>query len=338
MQEKLNTLKQEAHGHIQKAVTSQEVEDIRVTFLGKKGRLTEILKGLAALSPDERPLIGKISNEIKETLTTLIDERKAVLLAQEEARQVQTENIDITLPGRKIEPGRSHIITQTMEEIVSVFRSLGYAIAEGPEVEDDFHNFEALNMPVDHAAREMWDTFYLNDGLVLRTHTSPVQIRLMQAQKPPIKAIMPGKVFRRDNDATHSPAFYQVEGLLVDRDVTFADLKGTLEVFIRQIFGKDRKVRFRPSFFPFTEPSAETDVECFICNGAGCNLCKHTGWIEIMGTGMVDPNVFTAVKYDPQEFTGFAFGMGVERIAMLKHGITDIRLLYEGDLRFSKQF
>ncbi len=338
MQDKLNNLKAEALTLISKAPTSQDVEDIRISFLGKKGQLTEILKGLATLSPEERPAIGALSNEIKVSITERIEERKKNLLAAEENKKIQEEKIDITLPGKKVLKGRAHLLSQTMDEVVDIFRSLGYSVAEGPEVEDDFHNFEALNMPTDHAAREMWDTFYLKNGLVLRTHTSPVQIRLMQAQKPPIKAIMPGKVYRRDNDVTHSPVFHQLEGLLVDRDVTFADLKGTLEVFIRQVFGKDRKVRFRPSFFPFTEPSAEIDVECFICNGSGCSLCKHTGWIEILGAGLVDPHVFTAVKYDPQEYTGFAFGVGIERIAMLRHGITNIRLFYEGDMRFSKQF
>ncbi len=338
MEDTLNTLKQEALVAISKTTTSQDVEDIRVSYLGKKGKLTEILKGLASLSAEERPRIGKVSNEVKEAITALLDERKAALMSLEEAKQISEEQLDITLPGKKIEQGRPHIIIQTMNEIISVFKGLGYSVAEGPEVEDDFHNFEALNMPAEHSAREMWDTFYLKDGLLLRTHTSPVQVHLMQAQRPPIKSIMPGKVYRRDNDVTHSPVFHQVEGLLVDRDITFADLKGTLEVFVRSIFGKDRKVRFRPSFFPFTEPSAEIDVQCFICNGSGCPLCKHTGWIEILGAGMVDPNVFQAVKYDPQEFSGFAFGMGVERIAMLRHGITDIRLFYEGDIRFSKQF
>ncbi|MFC1517387.1 phenylalanine--tRNA ligase subunit alpha [Candidatus Margulisiibacteriota bacterium] len=338
MQEQLEQLKQEALTLLNRAKTSQEVETIRVNFLGKKGKLTDILKGISTLPAEEKPKIGQLTNAVKIDITDKIDSKKIELIDIEQNKKIQQETLDITLPGKKIEYGHEHIVIQTMNEIIDNFRSLGYSIAEGPEVESDYYNFEALNMPADHAAREMWDTLYLKSGYLLRTHTSPVQIRLMQKQQPPIKAIMPGKVFRHDNDLTHSPVFHQVEGLFVDRDITFADLKGTLEVFIHQMFGKERPIRFRPSFFPFTEPSAEIDVECFLCNGSGCQLCKNTGWIEILGAGMVDPNVFDAVSYDQNEFTGFAFGLGVERIAMLRHGINNIRLFYEGDLRFSKQF
>ncbi|MBU0581233.1 MAG: phenylalanine--tRNA ligase subunit alpha [Candidatus Margulisbacteria bacterium] len=338
MEEKLELLAEEANSLLNKAKTSQEVEDVRVSLLGKKGKLTEILKGISQLNPEERPKIGQLTNDIKVIITQKIEDRKVELVNQEEKKKIFKETIDITLPGKKIEYGHKHLVIETMQEIINNFRALGYSVAEGPEVETDYYNFEALNMPADHAAREMWDTLYLKENYLLRTHTSPVQIRLMQSKQPPIKAIMPGKVYRRDNDVTHSPVFHQVEGLLVDRDITFADLKGTLEIFVHQMFGKDRPVRFRPSFFPFTEPSAEIDVQCILCNGAGCSLCKGTGWIEILGAGMVDPNVFEAVTYDPNEYTGFAFGLGVERVAMLRHGINNIRLFYEGDLRFSKQF
>jgi phenylalanyl-tRNA synthetase alpha chain len=338
MKEKLDLLEKEAEKSIDDAKTSQEIEDIRIAFLGKKGKLTDILKNIVGLSAEEKPEMGKISNIVKENIQKNIEEKKKNLLSNEESQKIAKEKIDITLPGKKIDYGHQNLVLTTMKEIIYNFKTLGYSIAEGPEIEDDYHNFEALNMPADHSAREMWDTFYLNNGYLMRTHTSPVQIHLMKEQKPPIKAIMPGKVYRRDNDVTHSPVFHQVEGLLVDRGITFADLKGTLEVFIRQMFGQDRNVRFRPSYFPFTEPSAEIDVECFLCNGKGCSLCKDTGWIEILGAGMVDPNVFAAVNYDETEYSGFAFGMGVERVAMLKHGIDDIRLLYDGDLRFIKQF
>lgn len=338
MQEKLTLLKEQALKKIAETNTSQELENLRVNYLGKKGELTAVLSTVGNLTPEERPLIGKLSNEVKTAITEALTARKTIIEQIEISEKIKSESIDITLPGRRIKYGHEHILTTTMREMSAIFRDLGYSIAEGPDIEDEFHNFEALNIPKDHPSRDMHDTFYLSDGRLLRTHTSPVQIRLMENQKPPIKAIMPGRVFRCDADATHSPVFHQVEGLVVAENITFADLKGTIEYFLHRMFGKERKVRLRNSFFPFTEPSAEVDVECFVCAGKGCPLCKKTGWIEILGCGMVDPNVFEAVKIDPEKYTGFAFGMGVERIAMLKYGINDIRLFYNSDLRFLKQF
>ncbi len=338
MQEKLTILKQNAVTEIEASKNLQEIEDLRIRYLGKKGELTAVLAGVGALANDQRPIIGKLSNEVKEAINEALSRRKTILENIEIAEKIKSESIDITLPGRRVKYGGEHILTKTMRDMEQIFIEIGYDVAEGPDIEDEFHNFEALNIPPDHPARDMQDTFYISDGRVLRTHTSPVQIRLMENQKPPIKAIMPGRVFRCDADVTHSPVFHQVEGLLVGENITFADLKGTLEYFLHQMFGKERKVRFRNSFFPFTEPSAEVDVECFFCGGKGCNLCKNTGWIEILGAGMVDPNVFKAVNLNPEKYTGFAFGIGVERIAMLKYGINDIRLFYQSDLRFLRQF
>lgn len=338
MREKLQALESQAKTAIQKATTSKELEDLRIKFLGKKGELTAILAGLGSLSAEERPLIGKISNEIKTVITNLLDVRKVELANKELEAKMQAESIDITLPGRRKLFGHQHILTQTLQDIQKIFVELGYAVASGPDIEDDFHNFEALNFPKDHPAREMHDTFYVEGGKLLRTHTSGVQVRLMETQKPPIKAIMPGRVYRSDADTTHSPVFHQVEGLLVDKNVNMAHLKGTLEYFLQKMFGKERAVRLRNSYFPFTEPSVEVDVQCFFCGGKGCNMCKGTGWIEIMGAGMVDPNVFKACGIDAEVYTGFAFGMGVERIAILKHGINDIRLFFASDMRFLRQF
>lgn len=338
MREKLQGLENQAKMAINKATSSKEIEDLRIKFLGKKGELTAILAGVGGLSAEERPLIGKVSNEVKTVITTLLDERKAAFATQELEAKMQAESIDITLPGRRKLFGHQHILTQTMQDIQKIFIELGYAVASGPDIEDDFHNFEALNFSPDHPAREMHDTFYVDGGKLLRTHTSGVQVRLMENQKPPIKAIMPGRVYRSDADTTHSPVFHQVEGLLVDKNVTMAHLKGTLEYFLQKMFGKERAVRLRNSYFPFTEPSVEVDVQCFFCGGKGCNMCKGTGWIEIMGAGMVDPNVFKACGIDAETYTGFAFGMGVERIAILKHGINDIRLFFASDMRFLKQF
>lgn len=339
MQNKLKELKKIAVGEIGKTEDSLQLEALRVRFLGKKGELTSVLAGLGELTNEEKPIIGKLSNEVKSAIAVALAEKKEALANAELALKIASEKIDITLPGRKIEYGHEHLLTKTIDEIKAIFTELGYDVAEGPDIEDEFHNFEALNILADHPSREMHDTFYMQDNkTLLRTHTSPVQIRLMENTAPPIKHIMPGRVYRCDSDVTHSPVFYQVEGLLVDCDITFGNLKGTLEYFLHQMFGPERKVRFRNSYFPFTEPSAEVDVECFMCKGSGCSLCKQTGWIEIMGCGMVDPNVFDAVKYDHKKYSGFAFGMGVERIAMLKYGIKDIRLLYGGDLRFLKQF
>ncbi|MDR1997794.1 MAG: phenylalanine--tRNA ligase subunit alpha [Candidatus Margulisbacteria bacterium] len=338
MQNKLNELKAAALRDIHKIDSIKSLEDLKIKYLGKKGELTAILNGLGGLSKTERPLIGRVGNEVKAALTAALDSRLSELEDAELQKKLTAETIDITLPGRRIPAGRPHILTTTENEIRQIFGELGYTVAEGPDIEDDFHNFEALNIPKDHPARDMHDTFYVDDGRLLRTHTSPVQIRLMEKGVLPIKSIMPGRVYRCDADVTHSPVFHQVEGLAVGEDITFGDLKGTLELFLRRMFGAQRKVRFRNSYFPFTEPSAEVDVECFVCGGRGCPLCKSTGWIEILGCGSVDPNVFQAVRIDPEKYSGFAFGLGIERIAMLKYGVKDIRLFYASDLRFLRQF
>jgi len=309
-----------------------------VRYLGKKGLLTELTRNLGSLSPEERPRFGAALNEVKTKIEDLINNKKSILENAAVSQKLKGEVLDITLPGVGVKRGKLHPITQVMDELIDIFQRLGFSIAEGPEVETDYYNFEALNIPKDHPSRDMWSTLWIDEDKLLRTHTSPVQIRVMEKQKPPLSVIMPGRVYRRDADITHSPVFHQVEGLLVDRDVTFGDLKGTLTTFLHSVFGKNKKVRFRPSYFPFTEPSAEVDVECMMCSGAGCRTCSNTGWLEILGSGMVDPNVFKYVKYDPEKYTGFAFGMGVERIAMLKFGIDDIRLFFENDLRFLRQF
>jgi phenylalanyl-tRNA synthetase alpha chain len=315
----------------------EAVEQIRIRVLGRKGQLTEILRGLSALPPDVRRDVGSQANALKIKIEDALQERhQALRLALHDALVVR-EAIDITLPGRPVGQGSLHPLTATLYEIVEIFQHLGYSVAEGPEVELDYYNFEALNIPQDHPARDMQDTFYVTDDVVLRTHTSPVQIRVMEAQPPPVRIVAPGRVYRRDADPTHSPMFHQVEGLLVDHGVSFADLKGTLQAFVDQFFGAGTQLRFRPSFFPFTEPSAEVDIGCVMCKGTGCRVCKGTGFLEILGCGMVDPEVFRMVGYDP-EITGFAFGMGVERIAMLRYGIDDIRLFFENDLRFLQQF
>jgi len=338
LKNELNALKDEALTAIQTSTDTKILEDLRIKYLGKKGSLTGILKGISSLSDTDKPIIGQLSNTIKKSISEAIEIKNHDLASQNINNRLVSEKIDITLPGIRSQKGTIHPIRSTLNEVEDIFMEIGYSIAEGPEIESDYYNFEALNIPENHPARDMHDTFYLTDGRLLRTHTSPVQIRLMENTKPPISAIMPGRVYRRDSDATHSPVFHQVEGLLVDTDITFADLKGTLEYFLHQYFGPERKVRFRPSYFPFTEPSAEVDVECFLCLGKGCRICKQTGWIEILGCGMVDPNVLKTVKIDPKKYTGFAFGLGVERIAMLKYGIDNIRLLYESDIRFLKQF
>ncbi len=320
------------------AQTSQALEEIRVRYLGKKGLLTQLLRTLSALPPAERREVGQDANEAKDRIEATLRERLTALRAEERRRALLTGGPDLTLPGRRPLWGRLHPLTKVLDEIIEIFVGLGFAVAEGPEVESDFYNFEALNLPKDHPARDMQDTFYLTDEVLLRTHTSPVQIRTMRAQRPPVRIIAPGKVYRRDADITHSPMFHQVEGLAVDRQVSMGDLKGTLELFAREMFGPESRIRFRPSFFPFTEPSAEVDVVCFLCRGDGCKVCKLSGWLEILGSGMVHPEVLRRVGYDPEEVTGFAFGMGVERIAMLKYGIDDIRLFFENDLRFLTQF
>ena len=329
----------EARAAIEGAASSAELEAIRVRYLGRSGGLTQILKSLGALSPEERPQVGAAANEAKRELEALLDARLETTRAAERRRQRESERPDLTLPGRRPARGVVHPLTRVQDEIVRIFAGLGFSVAEGPEIETDAYNFEALNIPRDHPARDMQDTFYLSPETLLRTHTSPVQIRAMRAQKPPVRIICPGTVYRRDvADITHSPMFHQVEGLAVDRGITMADLKGTLTLFAQEMYGPRSKIRFRPSFFPFTEPSAEVDVLCFLCSGTGCRACRQSGWLEILGSGMVHPQVLKNVGYDPEQVTGWAFGMGIERIAMLKYGVDDIRLFFENDLRFLRQF
>jgi phenylalanyl-tRNA synthetase alpha chain len=313
------------------------LEDLRVRYLGRRGSLTTILRGLGDLPPEARPVVGQRANAVKAAIEGALEARRLALRAAARVG-LAADRLDSTLPGRPPMLGGLHPLTATLEDILEIFASLGFAVAEGPEVELDYYNFEALNIPKDHPARDMQDTFYITDEVLLRTHTSPVQVRVMEAQPPPVRVVVPGKVYRRDADVTHSPMFHQVEGLLVDEGVTFADLKGTLTAFVRLFFGEATRLRFRPSYFPFTEPSAEVDISCVICRGAGCRVCSQGGWLEILGAGMVDPEVFRFVGYDSERFTGFAFGMGVERIAMLRYGIDDIRLFFENDLRFLEQF
>ncbi|MDN5362082.1 MAG: phenylalanyl-tRNA synthetase alpha chain [Moorella sp. (in: firmicutes)] len=322
------------------ATTSEELETLRVQYLGKKGELTQVLRGMGKLPPEERPRVGQLANQVREELEKALREAGENLSRREQEQRLRTEAIDVTLPGRPVTGGHRHPLYQVLNEIKAVFIGLGFDVAEGPEVESDYYNFEALNLPKDHPARDMQDSFYITEDVLLRTHTSPVQARVMEARRPqvPIRIIAPGKVYRRDDDATHSPLFHQVEGLLVDRRVTFGDLKGTLMAFLQQIFGAGVGVRFRPSYFPFTEPSAEVDISCVMCGGSGCRVCSHTGWLEILGCGLVHPKVLSMSGYDPEEVSGFAFGLGVERVAMLKYGIDDLRLFYENDLRFLRQF
>lgn len=341
MEEKLKALQAEAMQQIDEAAHSmQALQDVRVKYLGKKGEVTALLKGLGKLSPEERPKMGALVNKVREALEDYIEETKAKIEAREMEERLAAEAVDITLPGRNLRQGHLHPLTQVNEMIESFFMKMGYTVAEGPEIESDYFNFECLNLPADHPARDMQDSFYITDSVLLRTHTSPVQARTLQSHEPnsPVRIIAPGKVYRWDYDATHSPVFHQVEGLVVDKGITFADLKGTLESFLRHIFGEQTKVRFRTSFFPFTEPSAEVDISCCMCGGKGCRVCSHTGWLEILGCGMVHPNVLRLNGYDPDEVSGFAFGMGVERIAMLLYGIGDLRLFYEDDVRFLQQF
>ncbi|MEE4253959.1 MAG: phenylalanine--tRNA ligase subunit alpha [Desulfuromusa sp.] len=338
MQESLQQLKKEALSALQNATDLKSLQDVRVQFLGKKGSLTEVMKGMRDLTAEERPAIGNLVNSLKAEFENTFTARQTELQRLDIANKLAAEKIDVTLPGRRSASGSLHPVTLVTDEVVEIFSRLGFAVAEGPEIEEDFYNFEALNIPKDHPARDMQDTFYISDDRVLRTHTSPVQIRTMLKHKPPIRIIAPGTVYRRDSDLTHSPMFHQVEGFLVDEGVTFGDLKGVLTHFLNEFFGEGRSVRFRPSFFPFTEPSAEVDIECVICGGEGCRVCGKTGWLEILGCGMIDPAVFASVQYDSDKYSGFAFGMGLERMAMLKYGVNDLRLFFENDLRFLKQF
>ena len=338
MREQLEQIRQQALGAIAAATTEDALNEVRVRYLGRKGELTGLMKGLGTLSVEDRPKVGQLVNTVKDEIEALIEQTMSRAREEATARRLVTERIDVPLPGRSRRQGSKHPITLVTEEVSEIFASLGFSVAEGPEIEHDWYNFEALNFPPEHPARDMQDTFFVENELLLRTHTSPVQIRTMLKQKPPVRIIAPGTVYRCDSDATHSPMFHQVEGLMVDTKVSFADLKGILTTFTNQLFGQKTGVRLRPSFFPFTEPSAEVDIACVICGGSGCRVCKQTGWLEILGAGMVDPEVFRHVGYDPEIFSGFAFGMGIERIAMLKYGISDMRLLFENDIRFLQQF
>ncbi|WP_342541084.1 phenylalanine--tRNA ligase subunit alpha [Heyndrickxia sp. FSL K6-6286] len=341
MEQKLKDLQTEALAKIEQAEDLKILNEIRVAYLGKKGPITEVLRGMGQLSADERPKMGALANEVRESISQKIEAKHTSLEKEAVEKQLAAETIDITLPGRPVKSGNHHPLTRVVEEIEDFFIGMGYKIAEGPEVEKDYYNFEALNLPKGHPARDMQDSFYITEDLLLRTHTSPVQARTMEKHegKGPVKIICPGKVYRRDNDdATHSHQFMQIEGLVVDENITMGDLKGTLELFAKKMFGEEREIRLRPSFFPFTEPSVEVDVSCFSCGGKGCNVCKKTGWIEMLGAGMVHPNVLQMAGFDANKYTGFAFGIGAERIAMLKYGIDDIRHMYTNDTRFLKQF
>ncbi|MFR1707567.1 MAG: phenylalanine--tRNA ligase subunit alpha [Clostridium sp.] len=339
MKEQLEQIKKIALEQLSQVTDKAELENIRVKYLGKKGELTAILRGMGKLSAEERPVVGKIANEVREEIEKAIDTKGEAIRTAEKEAKLNSEVIDISMPGKKQTVGKKHPLSLTLDQVNDIFLSMGFSIEEGPEVEYDHYNFEALNIPKDHPARGEQDTFYINDNIVLRTQTSPIQIRTMENQKPPIKMIAPGKVYRSDAvDATHSPIFYQIEGLVVAENITFGDLKGTLEMFIQKMFGDDMKVKFRPHHFPFTEPSAEMDATCFVCGGKGCKVCKGSGWIEIVGCGMVHPQVLRNCGIDPEKYSGFAFGFGLDRIVMLKYGIEDIRLLYESDMRFLNQF
>ncbi len=336
MEQELHRLQQEAASSLAQIDDPAQLEAFRVRYLGRKGGLlTGIMRQLGSAAAADRPRLGQLANEIKQEIELQFEEKKARIASQ--AVPVG-EGVDLSLPGRFLPFGKLHPVTQVMEEICSIFEGLGFAVAEGPDVETDHYNFEALNIPKHHPARDMHDTFYVTDSILLRTHTSPMQARIMETQDPPLRYIAPGKVYRCDSDITHTPMFHQVEGFLVDREVSFADLKGVLTSFTHKMFERELALRFRPSFFPFTEPSAEVDIACVICEGKGCRVCKRTGWLEILGSGLIDPEVLKIVGYDPDVYSGFAFGLGVERIAMLKYGIDDIRLYYENDLRFLSQF
>lgn len=339
MKEKLKAIEELALKSIQDAKESAELEDLRIKYLGKKGELTTILRSMGNVSKEERPIVGKMVNDVKKIVEEKLDAAKAIIKEAEKNAKLKNEIIDVTMPGTKKVIGNKHPVELTIDRIKDIFISMGFSVEDGPEVELDYYNFEALNIPKNHPARSEQDTFYINDNLVLRTQTSGVQVRTMENQKPPIKMISPGKVYRADSvDATHSPIFHQMEGLVIDKNVTFADLKGTLELFCKKMFGDKVKTKFRPHHFPFTEPSAEMDATCFVCGGKGCNVCKGSGWIELLGCGMVHPQVLKNGGIDPEEYSGFAFGFGIDRMVMLSYGLDDIRLLYESDMRFLNQF
>ena len=339
MKEEIAKIKENSIKEMEASQNLKELNDLKVKYLGKKGELTVVLRGMGTLSPEERPVIGSLVNEVRDELNDLVEKKEKEFKKQELQKRLETENIDVTEPSKKVNLGSLHPITQIIEEVEEIFLGMGYQIADGPEVEKAIYNFYKLNTPPDHPARDLQDTFYITDDIVLRSQTSPVQARVMENQKPPIKIICPGAVYRSDSvDATHSPVFHQVEGLVVDKNISMTDLKGTLEMFAKKCLGENTKIRFRPHHFPFTEPSAEADVSCFVCGGKGCRVCKGEGWIELLGCGMVHPNVLSNCGIDPEEYSGFAFGFGVERIAMAKFGIEDMRLLFENDVRFLKQF
>ncbi|MGC8811702.1 MAG: phenylalanine--tRNA ligase subunit alpha [bacterium] len=338
MEERLRKMEEEAFQELKNSSGEAQIQMLRTKYLGRKGLLTQFLRDMGKIPAAERPLLGRLANELKVRLEEAIEKALEDERQRQKVEKLRKEEIDISLPGRKPTLGSMHLLTQVTYEIVSIFERLGFEISEGPEVELDYYNFEALNFPKDHPARDMQDTFYFSSNVVLRTHTSPVQVRTMEKRTPPLRIIAPGKVYRHDSDPTHSPMFHQVEGFVVDRNISFADLKGTLTFFVQQFYGPEVKMRFRPSFFPFTEPSAEVDIQCVICQGEGCSVCKKSGWLEILGSGMIDPEVFRFVGYDPEVYTGFAFGLGVERIAMLQVGLGDIRVFFENNLQFLKQF
>jgi phenylalanyl-tRNA synthetase alpha chain len=340
MKATLERIHRDALAALEASQSEAEVEQLRIRVLGRKGELTEAVRSLRDVPSAERPAAGAYLNEVKDDVERRIEASLAALRVAARDRQIAAERIDVTLPGRHRVPGHLHLITQTLEEMVDIFVGLGFSVAQGPDIEDDYHNFTALNVPRDHPARDMQDTLFISEEYLLRTHTSPVQIRVMEQHKPPLRVIAPGACYRHDDDVTHSPMFHQVEGLMVDRRVTFGDLKGVLTLALQRIFGSQTPLRFRASFFPFTEPSAEVDIGCVLCNGRdpSCRICKGSGWLEILGSGLIDPNVFTAVGYDPEAVSGFAFGLAVERVAMLKHQISDIRLFFANDIRFLRQF
>lgn len=339
MKEQLERIKSEALAKMEAADALEKLNEIRVAYLGKKGELTSVLKSMKDVAPEDRPKVGQMVNEAREMIEQKLEETKVLLAKKAREEQMKREVIDVTLPAKKANTGHKHPNSIALEEVERIFVGMGYEVVEGPEVEYDMYNFEKLNIPKGHPARDEQDTFYINDSILLRSQTSPVQARVMEKQKPPIRMIAPGRVFRSDEvDATHSPSFHQIEGLVIDKHITFADLKGTLAEFAKELFGEDTKVKFRPHHFPFTEPSAEVDVSCFKCGGKGCRFCKGSGWIEILGCGMVHPHVLEMCGIDPEEYTGFAFGVGLERIALLKYEIDDMRLLYENDIRFLRQF
>lgn len=339
MKEQLKAISGAAADAFRRADKLEKLEELRVRFLGKKGELTAVMKGMGKLSPEERPVIGQLANEVRSRIEQALEEKKNALEAELQNAKMKRERLDVTMPGRRIAEGGKHPLLTVLDDLKDIFIGMGFTIAEGPEVELDYYNFEALNIPKDHPARDTQDTFYINENLVLRSQTSPVQVRTMENQKPPIRIIAPGRVYRSDAvDATHSPVFHQVEGLVVDKGITMADLKGTLEIFVKKLYGEETRLRFRPHHFPFTEPSAEVDISCFNCGGEGCRVCKGEGWIEILGCGMVHPRVLQNCGIDPEEYSGFAFGIGLERVAMFRYDVDDMRMFFENDVRFLKQF